>query len=107
MALMSFARASALMQRTKIFLRDRKTAYGLCFSSPAGQLVLADLVKFCRGLETTFNKDPHVQAHLEGRREVLLRIAQHRNMTVDQLFALYNGTAPTPKPDAVKEDEDD
>lgn len=83
-----------LVEKTRVFLRDRRTAYGLVFASPAGQVVLQDLVKFCRGAETCFHPDPRVHAQLEGRREVLLRIGQHMNLTTDQLFSLYNGGTP-------------
>lgn len=36
--------------------------------------MLADLAKFCRANETTFDADPRIHALLEGRREVFLRI---------------------------------
>lgn len=72
------------------FLQRRRTAYVKTFLHNAfGQEVLADLARFCRAKESTFHPDPRVHAVLEGRREVYLRIAQHLNMTDDELWALY------------------
>jgi hypothetical protein len=73
------------------FLRGRKRNYQLAFGSPAGQVVLQDLVKFCRACETTYDADPRIHAALEGRREVFLRIQQHLNLSSEQLFSLYTG----------------
>lgn len=74
------------------FLKNRSRAYQLAFGSPAGQEVLRDLVRFCRGVETcVVPGDRDKTFVLEGRREVLLRIAQHVNMKVEDLFALYSG----------------
>ena len=73
------------------WLRQRKRAYQLALTSPAGQEVLVDLAKFCRAHETCFHEDPRKHAVLEGRREVWLRIQQHLHLTADQLMALYNG----------------
>jgi hypothetical protein len=72
-------------------LRARKNAYHSVFANPIGQEVLKDLAHFCRACETCFHKDPRVHAVLEGRREVFLRIAQHLNLTTEQLFHLYGG----------------
>lgn len=57
----------------------------------AAQEVLIDLATFCRASETTFHPDARVNAVLEGRREVWLRIANHLNLSSEQLFALYRG----------------
>lgn len=74
------------------FLRRRKSSYQLAFGSPAGELVLEDLAKFCRANQTCFDPDPRIHAVLEGRREVFLRIQQHLNLTSEQLFQLYSGS---------------
>lgn len=42
--------------------------------SIASQKVLADLNRFCRGNQSTYQSDPRAHALLEGRREVLLRL---------------------------------
>lgn len=80
--------------RTKYeFLKERRRAYQLTYSSPAGQDVLLDLMRFCRANEScVVIGDRDRTAMLEGRREVWLRIVQHLNLKTEQLFALYNGT---------------
>lgn len=72
-------------------LKARQRAYQSVFNSPIGQEVLSDLAKFCRATDSCFHKDPRIHAVLEGRREVFLRIAQHLNLTTEQLFSLYGG----------------
>lgn len=89
------------------FLKNRKRAYLLAFGNskivasthkayldvfggPAGNEVLMDLVRFCRGTRPCFDEDPRIHALLEGRREVLLRINEHMNLTPEQLHALYD-----------------
>src|SRR6266404_2187382 len=79
-------------ERVVSFIRHRARAYKLCFGSPAGQEVLIDLVKFCRAAESCVVRgDPTRTLLLEGRREVFLRIAEHLNLTSEQLYALYSG----------------
>ena len=94
--------------RAQAFIRQRKTAYQLAFNikfrawlpksayrivfgGPAGNMVLQDLAKFCRGAESCFDADPRKHAVLEGRREVWLRISDHLHLTQDQLYGLYAG----------------
>lgn len=74
-------------------LRTRQRAYHTAFRSDIGAEVLRDLAKFCRANESCFHKDARLHAVLEGRREVWLRIAQHLNLTTEQLFALFQGQA--------------
>lgn len=85
---------SALIER----LRRRKTSYQLAFGSPAGKAVLRDLAPFCRAAETTFHPmhDARVQAMLEGRRQVWLRICQHLDFTPEELAALYRAAVLDP-----------
>jgi hypothetical protein len=74
------------------FLRHRRRAYQLTFGSPAGNEVLADLVKFCRGIETCVVPGDHDRTLiLEGRREVFLRLTDHLHLTSEQLYALHAG----------------
>ena len=75
----------------KAKLSTNKTAYRAVFTGAFGRTVLQDLIPFCRGTESTFNSDPQIHALLEGRREVLLRIAQHMNLSLDDLWVLYDG----------------
>lgn len=80
--------------RTIDFLRSRKRAYELTFSQGHGQFVLRDLAHFCKAGETTFDENPIIAARYAGRREVMLRIQKHLNLTSEELFAIYSGSAP-------------
>lgn len=77
--------------KTIAFLTTRKRAYQIVFTSSAGQIILADLAKFCRAEVTCFDADPRLHAALEGRREVWLRICSHLNLNPQELYALYSG----------------
>ncbi len=70
---------------------SRKQAYCHTFKneSESTKAVLADLAKFCRANESSFEKDPRVHAVLEGRREVWLRIQSYLELTPDELWELY------------------
>lgn len=70
------------------FLRQRKQAYGTAFSGPAGDIVLEDLARFCRGNASTFDPNDRVHALLEGRREVWLRIREYLDLSEDELLEL-------------------
>jgi hypothetical protein len=83
-------------------LMTRRHHYQITFRAPPAQTVLKDLARFCRAHESTAHPDPHVAARLDGRREVWLRIAQHLNLTPDQLWELYSGR-PAMKGDNVAE----
>ncbi|MEO2141048.1 MAG: hypothetical protein ABGX63_02585 [bacterium] len=72
------------------FLRHRGQAYTRLFQGVHSEVVLADLAKFCRANESTFNPDPRLEGVLQGRREVWLRIANHLNLTEDELQAHFN-----------------
>lgn len=86
-----------LVERTKLFLTNRKRAYCRVFDVADNDAVavLRDLAKFCRAHESTAHPDPRMAARLDGRREVFLRIAQHMHLDDDTLWRLYGG--PTPK----------
>ena len=79
------------VEKARALLGQRKRAYRATLGSPAGETVLADLAKFCRANETTFRDDERKHVLLEGRREVWLRIAQHLNLTDEELWQLYDG----------------
>lgn len=72
-------------------LMTRRWAYQSTFRAPTADAVLKDLARFCRAHESTAHENPHVAARLDGRREVWLRIAQHLNLSPDQLWELYSG----------------
>lgn len=73
-------------------LHTRRNMYRFTFepSQPANLAVLADLARFCRANETTFHADERIANMLAGRREVWLRIANHLNLTTEQLYQIYN-----------------
>lgn len=76
------------------YLQRRRTAYVRTFlNNTFGQEVLTDLSKFCRATQSTFHPDARAHAVAEGRREVWLRIAQHLNLSDDQLWQIYGGQA--------------
>lgn len=79
------------------FFQNRKRAYQLAFTSPAGQQVLTDLASFCRAEETcVVPGDRDKTLVLEGRREVWLRIQQHLHLTDEQLVDLLSGRTFSP-----------
>lgn len=82
-----------IIEKAKEFLKTRRTSYNRVFKnelvSKDCELVLKDLAKFCRANKSTFHDDPRIHAALEGRREVFLRIANHLNMSEEELWKLY------------------
>ena len=82
---------SEAIEKTKSFLFARQQAYQQVFNpeSVFAKRVLGDLAKFCRAEESSFHQDPRIHAVLEGRREVWLRIANHMNMTPDEIWKQY------------------
>lgn len=81
---------NSLVDKTIYFLKDRKTAYQLMFAQPAGKAVLADLVKFSKIIEGPMGRNDAETYRLIGRQDVVRRIQEHGQLTVEQLFALYN-----------------
>lgn len=76
------------------YIRGLKTAYQLTFPkhSPAQQMVLADLARFCRATESCVVPGNHDKTLiLEGRREVWLRLNEYLNLTVEDLYQLKSG----------------
>lgn len=71
-------------------VRRTKQAYDQVFSAPGCDQVLADLAKFCRAEESTFDPDARIHAVHEGRREVWLRIQRHLRLTPTQLLEYMN-----------------
>jgi len=73
------------------FFRKRQRAFQMTFSrtSPAAQIVLADLAEFCHTNDTTMrSNDPLALARNEGRRQVWLRINRALNLTPEEQLAL-------------------
>lgn len=82
---------SDLTDNRRAFLQRRAQAYRSLFAGPDGEIVLADLMEFCRARASTFHPDPRAAAQLDGRREVFLRIQEHVRLTDDELWNLKNG----------------
>lgn len=80
--------SEAEVQKALQALDQKKTAYQIVFSSEgaAGQAVLLDLDRFCRGQESCWHPDPRQHAMLEGRREVWLRIQSYLTKPVEELL---------------------
>lgn len=79
------------MQKAREALDRRRYAYRTTFNGPLAEEVLRDLARFCRAHESTFDADPRVQANLDGRREVWLRLQHHLKLSPEQLWELYSG----------------
>ena len=82
-----------IIEKVMRFLITRKQAYQGTFNLNdfGNQMVLADLMVFCRGNEScVIPGDTHTTAVLEGRREVWLRIQNHLHLTPDQMYQLYH-----------------
>ncbi len=77
--------------KAKNFLRQRQLAYKRTFVKDNQDVafILADLAKFCRAHESTFDPDPRVHALLEGRKEVWNRIQHHLQLTDEDLWSIY------------------
>jgi hypothetical protein len=90
-----------------VFLGERKTAYKLCFGSPAGQLVLADLAKFCRANASVYDPEQRLTDVAIGRQDVWHRIMQHMKLPEVKLLDLYNGQPIQAALAQLREDEDD
>ena len=83
----------SLLGKARLFLATRRYAFRQTFAGPYADIVLKDLATFCFANQSTFNVNDRAHVLAEGRREVWLRIANHLNMTPDQLWALYDGRA--------------
>jgi hypothetical protein len=65
-------------------------AYHAMFAKQEGapKIVMADLVAFCFGRKSTDGRDALETARNNGRREVLLRIQEFTNLTLEEIYAL-------------------
>lgn len=82
-----------VVQRMRAFLFGRAGAYRRVFTAQSfdARMVLADLAKFCRAHASTGSKDALVQARLDGRREVWLRLQHHLKLDDETLWSIYGG----------------
>lgn len=81
------------LEVAKSFIFNRQKAYQEVFKkeSEMAKIVMADLAKFCRAEESSFNADPRVHALIEGRREVYLRIMMQLNKSSQELVEFHLG----------------
>lgn len=74
-------------------IRRRKQDYHQAFNlkSISCQRALADLARFCRALpgQTVYDPDQRTHALLTGRNEVFKRIANHLNLSEDDLYSIF------------------
>lgn len=80
-----------LKDKLRQFIMARRYNYQKTFRSPTGEVVLRDLVHFCRANTSTFHEDARLHAVAEGRREVWLRIQNHLQLSPDELWRLSTG----------------
>lgn len=78
-------------------------AYQLAFATPDGKQVLADLIAYCYGRRSTFDENDRRHAFNEGRRDVLMRISEFTNLSLEEIYHLRTSpprrTAPQPGDD--------
>jgi hypothetical protein len=72
----------------------RGTEYRATFASPAGQRVLADLMRFCLMNQDTHDPDPHQAAYNNGKRRVGLRIAFYLGFDEAQAMKFLEDSKP-------------
>jgi len=71
-------------------LQSRQDGYKTVFKGVNGQEVLKDLSRFCRENEScVVLGDRDATLVLEGRREVILRIMDHLDMSPEDLWKKY------------------
>ena len=81
---------------------DLQRAYQLTFAGISGQRVLADLIAYCHGRRSEFDPNDRVHAYNSGRRDVLMRIAEFTNLTLEEIYRLRGfGRAIAPKEDTA------
>lgn len=80
-----------IVERAYDFLMGRRKAYRQVFAGPVGEIVLRDLLEFCRAMQTTVGDKVWDEKVLEGRRQVWLRIQHHLQLSPDSLWKLYDG----------------
>lgn len=76
---------------SKARVRSLRKAYQRVFLGEAGQMVLQDMAKFCRASESVMDMDDRKTFLLIGRNEVWLRIMNHLNLTVEEIYTLSGG----------------
>lgn len=79
--------------KTIRLLRVRQEAYARVFKGAAmpgdAEIVMSDLMRFCRGDQSAYHDNERVHVLLTGRQEVYLRIKDHTTLPLEQLVAKY------------------
>ncbi len=91
-----------MLERIKAFIFARQTAYRRTFKGAPGEVVLADLMSFCRAQESVYNPDQRLTDVAIGRNEVWLRIQNHIRLSPDEMFAISTTGQPTQQPRVQK-----
>jgi hypothetical protein len=72
--------------------------YHALFNSPTGKQVLSDLTAYCHGRKTTFDENDRRHAFNEGKRDVLMRIVEFANLSLEEIYHLRNAPLPRSVP---------
>jgi hypothetical protein len=67
---------------------NAQRAYRVLFGTPEGRIVLGDLIAYCHGRKTEFDENDRKHAFKSGQRDVLMRICEFMNLTIDEIYAL-------------------
>ncbi len=72
------------------FFQRKQRAYEDMFGANhnATKIVVSDLKKFCRYMESTYDPDPYRQSYLNGRRDVLERILSYIDFSPAQMHEM-------------------
>ena len=97
------AQEAELLQAAKNAAEQLQKAYQIAFSGAAGEVVWADIQRFCRMESSAWSEDQRHHARLEGRREVGLRIQDYRKLPLTDLLQRLVGDSYT----VVKIDPED
>lgn len=96
-----------MLSHFDIFKRKQR-AYEDLFSesSKSTQIVIGDLKKFCRYMESTYDPDPYRQSYLNGRRDVLERILSYVDFSPEQMHEMQVNDRAHKKKFTIEEEED-
>jgi len=77
---------------------ETQRAYQLLFGSPTGRRVLTDLIHYCHGRRSEFDANDRVHAFRSGQRDVLMRITEFMNLTLEEIYILRAIPRPIAQP---------
>ena len=82
---------SDVRDKLRAIFASRQQNYKRTFHGPVAREVLRDLAKFCRANKSVFDESQRATDIAIGRNEVWLRIANHLELSQDELFRLTFG----------------